>query len=209
MPITPGHLKSADELIDALGALAGAGCTQAIVREPLLSAEAVEGALPLMKLLMPNLMLHTRCAGVLRVLATTPDERVGVHLPSGCVPFPFYPLAGPVGCSTHTLRQARLCQEGGASYVLLSPAWRPTSKPDDARTPLGPAAMGMAQREVKIPVFALGGVTPRRARELMQCGVYGAAALGHIFQLWPDANSVTRRAAALLRACEGNEPPST
>ena len=69
-----------------------------------------------------------------------------------------------------------------ADYALLSPIWRPHSKPNDRRTPLGPdrfIAVGAGR-----PVFALGGVTPRRWASLKARGAMGVAVCGPLMH--PD-----------------------
>ena len=88
-------------------------------------------------------------------------------------------VPSPAGMSCHSESGLTYAFSRGASFALLSPVWRPHSKPIDHRTPLGP------DRFVAIaagrPVFALGGVTPIRHRRLCQRGAWGSAISGALF----------------------------
>jgi thiamine-phosphate pyrophosphorylase len=61
--------------------------------------------------------------------------------------------------SLHELRRA-----GWAAAVVVSPVFATRSHPD-AR-PLGPVRFRLIVRHARVPVIALGGMTPRRARAL-------------------------------------------
>ena len=78
----------------------------------------------------------------------------------------------------------------GAKYTVLSPIWRPTSKPEDPRSTLGIDRLGDAPART----FALGGVTPERLADIIGRGHQGGAVLGGLF------GCATPAAAA--RACQ-------
>ena len=67
-------------------------------------------------------------------------------------------------------RAARL-----ADAALLSPVF-PSDSPSAGR-PLGPWRAGALARRAAVPVYALGGVTPRRAKRLRRLGFSGVAAV--------------------------------
>ena len=116
--------------------------------------------------------MHLKCADA-------PVPGMGLHLPSDADVAAWRARhGGLLGVSTHSLLEARAAQEAGADYVLLGPAFRPTSKPLDRRPTLGLRGLAEAQRALDIPVFALGGIDPARARALREAGVYGVAVLG-------------------------------
>jgi hypothetical protein len=93
--------------------------------------------------------------------------------------------------SSHSVAEAAGVR---APYVLLSPIWRPTSKPNDARPTLGLSAIRRALATAQSPVLALGGVTPRRYRQLVELNA-GAAVLGDLFgQCSPQAAAKRLRA---------------
>lgn len=63
-------------------------------------------------------------------------------------------------------------------YVTLSPVFRPTSKPDDARPPLGLASLAAAASASARPIVALGGVRRGRVASCIQAGAAAVAVLG-------------------------------
>jgi thiamine monophosphate synthase len=83
---------------------------------------------------------------------------------------------GGDGVSCHEAAEVDAAFGAGATYALLSPVWRPASKPDDRREPLGPERFLAIARER--PVLALGGVTPERHAWLRARGAWGSAVLG-------------------------------
>jgi thiamine-phosphate pyrophosphorylase len=75
--------------------------------------------------------------------------------------------------SAHDLAELKAAERSGASLVFLSPAFATRSHPQ-ARA-LGPVRFGLIARQARIPVIALGGMDPRRARRLPH--IYGWAAI--------------------------------
>jgi len=104
--------------------------------------------------------------------------------------------------SVHSLAEAELAVSGGADGLLLGTIWRTASHPD--ATPAGPEMIDRVAR-CGVPVWAIGGVTPERAREAWDAGAWGVASIG---ALW-DATDPNRAALALLepwRSPEGQGP---
>jgi thiamine-phosphate pyrophosphorylase len=81
-----------------------------------------------------------------------------------------------IGKSVHSLGEARIAEEEGADYVLLSPIYAPLSKAD-SRPPLGLETLRKAARLLRIPVFALGGVTDGHLQTLHREGAAGVAGI--------------------------------
>jgi hypothetical protein len=159
LAISPGGL-GAD--LDAWLALAqrvpGAGV---LLREPDLPASELRRLAASAMKWAPAVVLHAKNPAA-RELA---DELgLFVHGPGGD------------GVSCHDADEVDAAFGAGAAYALLSPVWRPTSKPDDAREPLGPERFLAIARER--PVLALGGVTPERHTWLRSRGAWGSAVLG-------------------------------
>jgi thiamine-phosphate pyrophosphorylase len=104
----------------------------------------------------------------------------GAHLPGGAPPPGFWRSVAPpdfvftVAC--HSLEEAKQAEQEGANLVLFSPVFDPLSKAVS-----GPAAglNGLAGvcRAVRIPVLALGGITPERIPECMEAGAAGVAGI--------------------------------
>ena len=81
-----------------------------------------------------------------------------------------------VGCSVHTLTEAKSREAEGADFVTYSPIFPTLSKPG-----YGPAVgldhLRKASEAVNVPVFALGGVTPERVSGCISAGAYGVAVM--------------------------------
>ena len=99
-----------------------------------------------------------------------------------------------IGCSVHSLEEARKREEEGADFVTFSPVYVTASKPG-----YGPAAgiekLAEVSRAVRIPVFALGGITPERVAECLWAGAYGVAVMSGLM----SAEGAGQRAALYLR----------
>lgn len=119
----------------------------------------------------------------------------GVHLPSRGLPVAAARrIAGSrwIGCSAHSVDEARRRAAEGADYVFLGPIWETSSHPE--RLPLGPETIGHAR---PARVIAIGGVTPQRVSTCLEAGAYGVAAVS---ALWgaPDPGAVALEMLLLL-----------
>ncbi|HEV2350040.1 MAG TPA: thiamine phosphate synthase [Terriglobia bacterium] len=85
-----------------------------------------------------------------------------------------------VGVSCHSLEDALRAEASGANYVLLGPIFSTPSKMAYG-PPLGLSTLQETTARVKIPVFALGGITVERARICLEAGARGLAGIS-IFQ---------------------------
>lgn len=115
-------------------------------------------------------------------LALTADLD-GVHLPeNACSAKVLRPLAPKLiyGCSVHSLSALRIAEESGADYLLFGPVFDTPSKRVYG-APQGLEKLGAICQKTSLPVFALGGITPKNATLCMAKGAYGIAALS-LFQ---------------------------
>lgn len=97
-----------------------------------------------------------------------------------------------VGVSCHSLDDALRAEAAGANYVLLGPIFATPSKLAYG-PPLGLRTLQETTARVKIPVFALGGITVERAKNCAEAGASGLAGIS-IFQ---DCDSLEDRVKAL------------
>lgn len=99
----------------------------------------------------------------------------GVHLPSNAVaPMRFGGLFCGVSC--HNEAELLAANAEGASYAVLGPVFVPGSK--DYRGPLtGLEEFARLVKLVRIPVFALGGVTAANAASCQDAGAAGIAGI--------------------------------
>jgi thiamine-phosphate pyrophosphorylase len=77
--------------------------------------------------------------------------------------------------SVHDVREIRVAERGGADLLFLSPVFPTRSHPGSR--PLGRVRFGLLARQTRLPVIALGGMNPKRARSLAAFGVHGWAAI--------------------------------
>ena len=96
-----------------------------------------------------------------------------------------------VGASVHSLEAAQKAEQEGANYVIFGPVYATPSK-----AALGPPQGLESLRQVcgalTIPVLAVGGITLENARDCLQAGANGIAAI-RLFQEANDLPALVRR----------------
>jgi thiamine-phosphate pyrophosphorylase len=84
-----------------------------------------------------------------------------------------------VGASVHGLEEAVQAAEAGADWIVFGPVYDTPSK-----RAYGPAqglqALERVSRGVRVPVIAIGGITPERVGEVRRAGARGVAAISAI-----------------------------
>ncbi len=105
-------------------------------------------------------------------------EADGVHLPSEGFPPSVVKKMNKnliLGYSAHDLSSALWAQEEGADFVTLSPIFKTSSHPD--REPLGLSVLQDVSKNLKIPVYALGGISWDKIKVCYKNGAYGIAGI--------------------------------
>lgn len=129
----------------------------------------------------------------------------GVHLRAGSLPpGRVRAMIGPdrlLGVSTHSLEEVRRAQDDGADFVVFGPVYETPSKQVYGR-PQGVMQLAEACRIARVPVFAIGGVTPGRAAEVQRAGAHGVAVVSSILSA-PDVPAAVR---AFLRVLHDPGP---
>ncbi|MBN9659614.1 MAG: thiamine phosphate synthase [Acidobacteria bacterium] len=104
----------------------------------------------------------------------------GVHLPAGAMApsawRPITPAGFLFGVSCHDLDELRAAEADGADFAVFGPVFRPLSKQDD-RPCWGLDGLRKAAGAVKIPVYALGGITWQNAPSCVEAGAAGVAGI--------------------------------
>ncbi len=124
----------------------------------------------------------------------------GVHLPADSFAVAdARRLLGPsrlIGVSTHEHREVRAAAADGADFAVFGPVYAPLSK-ENYSAPQGIAALRAACDAAGcMPVFALGGITAERAREIAADGLAGIGVIGAVF----GADDPALAVKALLKA---------
>jgi len=123
----------------------------------------------------------------------------GVHLASDSIGVAdarkILGTSGLIGVSTHSPAEIRAAADGGAGFVVFGPVFSPLSKGSYA-PPCGREGLIAACRAAALPVFALGGITPKRAAALAGAGAAGFAVIGSVI----GADNPARATESLLDA---------
>jgi thiamine-phosphate pyrophosphorylase len=103
----------------------------------------------------------------------------GVHLQKDNVPVAAVRKRFPelmIGYSAHTREELIAAEEAGADYAFLSPVFKGGSKASTL-APLGLDRFVEWSRDRKVPVYALGGITPEVLPDLAVAGIAGIAGI--------------------------------
>lgn len=118
-------------------------------------------------------------------------EADGVHLPeTGLEVAEARRLLGPqrwVGASRHDLKGLFEAARAGADYATLSPVHEVPGK----GTPLGISGFSRLIGAVRLPVYALGGITRADVPALRQAGARGVAVIREVFAAESPAAAVS------------------
>ncbi len=120
-------------------------------------------------------------------------EADGVHLGEKSIPVEAVRSLSRrllVGRSTHSLEGAKEAEKNGADFITFGPVFETPSKIGYG-APQGLGKLEEITRAVDIPVFAIGGITPDRAKKVVEAGAYGVALISGIL-----ASDDPKRAAA-------------
>lgn len=124
----------------------------------------------------------------------------GVHLRTSSLPTGIArQLLGPdrlIGVSTHSQEEVLRAEGEGADFVVLGPVFDTPSKRMYGR-PLGLQVLENTCRATRLPVYAIGGITPEHVPELQNLGAYGVAVISSILQA-PNIQDATKKFLDLL-----------
>lgn len=176
----PDWMSSAREVLDA-----GGEAIALHVRGPSTSGRLIYGWV--------RTLLDAAAAGGARIVV---NDRVdvamvlpahGVQLPERSLPVEdarrLLPERVWIGASVHSPDAAGRGQQAGADYLVVGTVFATPSHPD--RVGAGPELVRDAVAETRLPVVAIGGITPRRVGAVRRAGAHGVAVLSGVWDA-PD-----------------------
>jgi thiamine-phosphate pyrophosphorylase len=101
-----------------------------------------------------------------------------------------------VCASVHSREDALSAEAEGADWIVFGPVYDTASKRRYG-PPQGLAKLEAVTLAVKVPVIAIGGITPERVHEVRACGAHGVAAISAILAADSPADATRRFLDAL------------
>lgn len=105
----------------------------------------------------------------------------GIHCPEEGLPPALIRQLAPdleIGVSVHSPEAAQKAELSGADFLLFGPVFSTQSKP--SLHPQGLSSLKKIAGQCRIPVVAIGGITPQRARECLEAGAMGVAGISSV-----------------------------
>jgi thiamine-phosphate pyrophosphorylase len=94
-----------------------------------------------------------------------------------------------IGASVHSLDEARAAEVDGADFLVFGPVYdTPSKRPYGP--PQGVDALRRVIQEVRILVFAIGGIMPARVAEVKTAGAHGVGVISAILAADRPADAV-------------------
>ncbi len=105
-----------------------------------------------------------------------------------------------IGCSIHSVDTAKKREVEGVDFITYSPIYPTVSKPGYGPA-VGVGNLEKLVKQVNLPVFALGGITPTRVGECLGAGAAGVAVMSGIM----SPTDAAQRAKEYLSALCDNQ----
>ncbi len=125
----------------------------------------------------------------------------GVHLGQDDLPLCAARLLAPrpfrIGVSVGTIEEAVDAEKNGADYLGVGPVY-PTGTKPDAGPAVGPELIRQIRAHVRIPIFAIGGITLTNAKQVLAAGADGIAVISAVI-CSPNIADTTKKFVELMR----------
>jgi thiamine monophosphate synthase len=133
-----------------------------------------------------------RISAFLNAAGVPPTGYAGVHVPERRIGTD----GQAASASVHSLQALQRAEAAGVAFVVFGPVWKPTWK--DAE-PVGVEALHRVCAAARVPMLAIGGVTPGRVPECIAAGSHGVAVASEALASAEPGVAIGRLVEALLQ----------
>lgn len=198
--VTDRHQTAGQDLVDVVGRSVAAGLPAIQVRERDLDTRSLQALTQRIKSLThdghPLVLINDR------VDLAAAMQLDGVHLREASLPVAaarkILGAQALIGVSRHSVEGVVQAEQEGADFAVLGPIYDTPSKREWGR-PLGVGVLDQASRRVKMPIFAIGGITIDRVRDVRHAGAFGVGVVAAILGA-DNIEQVTRELLDRARA---------
>ena len=174
--LTNRNLLPPDTLVERLEILARAGIKAVQIREKDLSAKDLLQLANQIKNFSNKLFINDRADVAYAAGAEglhLPEHGLSVHEARKII------RDRLIGKSTHSIESALRAESEGADFITFGPIYDTPSKRQYG-APLGIIKLEEAAKKISIPIFAIGGINPERAKECLNAGAFGVAVISDL-----------------------------
>ncbi|MCD6300435.1 MAG: thiamine phosphate synthase [Dehalococcoidales bacterium] len=129
----------------------------------------------------------------------------GLHLGQEDLPIKaarkLLPIDKILGCSTHTVEQAKTAEAEGADYIGVGSIYPTPSK--ETATVVGLDTLRQVRQTISLPIVAIGGINQNNAAEVMATGADAVAVISAVLQA-VSPQEAARQIADKLRKEQSN-----
>jgi len=186
------RLRCPGNFVEKLNLAIGAGVDAIQLREKDLSGKAYLMLARQIKQMIGERHIALLINDRLDVALTVKSQ--GIHLPGNSFPVSrirkILDSTILIGRSTHHIDEALDAAESGADFVTFGPVYATESKMKYG-PPVGVENLKKLCHQSPVPVFAIGGITVERTRQVMDAGAFGVAVISALFES-PDIPETLR-----------------
>lgn len=118
----------------------------------------------------------------------------GAHWPEAALPYRLPPEPGWQSSAVHDVDALQRAEQAGVDAAVFGSVFTPGSK---AGTAAGTEALRAVCEMARIPVIAIGGVTPQRVARCLEAGATGVAVVSGVLGAGDPAGAVVAYLAAI------------
>jgi thiamine-phosphate pyrophosphorylase len=126
------------------------------------------------------------------------NDRIDVALAVDAAGVQLSKTSLPISASTHSLDEARQAQSSGVDFVLFGPVYFTPSKASFG-APQGLDPLKKIVANLRVPVYAIGGIKPENLIDVHRLGVRGVALISAIIGAERPKEAATTMAQLLRR----------